>query len=161
MFTDTANSTDITNWLGDDAAFALQREHHKIIRQALRGHEGREVDHAGDGFLTCFSSAFKAVEFAMSIQKAFRDFNNAGPSAPIQVRIGLGAGEPVADGDALFGSTINLTARICARSQPEQILAASVVRDLCAGKLFTFREHGQVELKGFPAPVLLHEVDWR
>lgn len=161
MFTDIANSTDITNRLGDDAAFALQREHHGIIWQALREHEGREVDHAGDGFLSCFSSVFKAVECAISIQKAFRNFNNAGPPAPIQVRIGLGAGEPVADGDALFGSTINLTARICARSRPEQILAAPVVRDLCVGKLFTFREHGQVELKGFPEPVLLHEVDWR
>ncbi len=161
MFTDIANSTDITNRLGDDAAFALQREHHGIIRQALREHEGREVDHAGDGFLSCFSAVFKAVECAISIQKAFRNFNIAGPPAPIQVRIGLGAGEPVADGDALFGSTINLTARICARSRPEQILAAPVVRDLCVGKLFTFREHGQVELKGFPEPVLLHEVDWR
>jgi class 3 adenylate cyclase len=161
MFTDIANSTDITNRLGDNAAFTLQRAHHGIIRQALREHEGREVDHAGDGFLSCFGSVFKAVECAISIQRALLKFNGASPPAPIQVRIGLGAGEPVADGDALFGSTINLTARICARSQPEQILAAPVVRDLCAGKLFTFKEHGQVDLKGFPEPVLLHEVDWR
>lgn len=161
MFTDIANSTDITNRLGDDAAFTLQRDHHSIVRQSLRQHEGREVDHAGDGFLSCFSPVAKAVECAINIQKAFRSFNDAGPAAPIKVRIGLGAGEPVADGDALFGSTINLTARICARSQPEQILAAPVVRDLCVGKLYKFKEHGQVELKGFPAPVLLHEVDWR
>ncbi len=161
MFTDIANSTDITNRLGDDAAFALQREHHGIVRQALREHEGREVDHAGDGFLTCFSAVFKAVECAISIQNALRKFNDASPPAPIQVRIGLGAGEPVADGDTLFGSTINLTARICARSQPEQILAAPVVRELCVGKLFRFREHGPVELKGFAEPVRLHEIEWR
>ena len=161
MFTDMANSTEITNQIGDRAAFELLREHHTVIRQALRDHDGREVDRAGDGFLGCFSSVFKAVECAISIQKAFRNFNNAGPPVPVQVRIGLGAGEPVAEGDALFGSTINLTARICARSQPEQILAAPVVRDLCIGKLFTFRDHGQVELKGIREPVLLYEVDWR
>jgi class 3 adenylate cyclase len=161
MFTDVANSTDITHRLGDDVAFELLREHQGIVRQALREHQGREVDHAGDGFLSCFSSVFNAVECAISIQKAFRTFNSAQRAAAIQVRIGLGAGEPVADGDALFGSTINLTARICARSQPEQILAAEVVRHLCIGKLFSFREHGQVALKGFPEPVLLHEIAWQ
>jgi class 3 adenylate cyclase len=161
MFTDIANSTDITNRIGDRAAFALQREHHAIIRKALLEHEGREVDHAGDGFLGCFAAVFNAVACAIYIQKSLREFNGATPAVPIQVRIGLGAGEPVEEGDALFGSTVNLTARICARSQPEQILAAPVIRELCVGKLFKFIEHGHVELKGFPERVLLHEVDWR
>src|SRR4051812_35857268 len=43
MFTDIANSTDITNKLGDDAAFTLRRQHHGIVREALRKNEGREV----------------------------------------------------------------------------------------------------------------------
>jgi class 3 adenylate cyclase len=161
MFTDIANSTDILNRLGDQAAFKLQSEHHAIIREALRRQDGREVDHAGDGFLSCFGTVTKSVECAISIQKSLESFNEAQPAAAIRVRIGLGAGEPVADGDALFGSTINLTARICAQSQPEQILAAPVVRDLCAGKRFTFKDHGSVELKGFADPVNLHEVAWR
>lgn len=161
MFTDMANSTDITNQLGDKAGFDLLRQHHGIIRQALREHAGREVDRAGDGFLSSFMSAFKAVDCAIAIQKALHTYNDSKPSSPIHVRIGLGAGEPVADGDALFGSTINLTARICARAQPGQILVAPVVRDLCTGKLIAFREHGLVELKGFPEAVLLHEVTWQ
>lgn len=161
MFTDMANSTDITNQLGDKLGFDLLRQHHAIIREALQEHDGREVDRAGDGFLSSFTSASKAVECAIAIQQAFQTYNETKPPAPIHVRIGLGAGEPVADGDALFGSTINLTARICARSQPKQILAAPVVRDLCTGKLITFREHGLAELKGFPEAVLLHEVTWQ
>jgi class 3 adenylate cyclase len=161
MFTDLANSTDITNELGDDAAFELQSEHYSIVREALRKQGGREVDHAGDGFLTCFTTVSKAVECAISIQKSFEAFNEKKPPAPLKVKIGLGAGEPVADGDTLFGSTINMTARICAKSQPEQILAAPVVRDLCAGRRFTFKEHGPVSLKGFAQPVNLHEVAWR
>src|SRR5262249_9090378 len=71
-----------------------------------------------------------------------------------------GAGEPLVDGDALFGSTVNLTARICATADPGQILVSRVVRDLCSGKLFTFRRYGEVNLKGFPDPVEVHEVDW-
>jgi len=161
MFTDMANSTQITNSLGDARAQAVLAKHHEIVRQALLAHEGREVDRAGDGFLTSFASASQAVACAVAIQRAFRDYNASGAvPMELQVRIGLGAGEPLADGDALFGSVVNLTFRICAAADPGRILAARVVRDLCSGRAFTFRRHGEVSLKGFPEPVELHEVDW-
>jgi class 3 adenylate cyclase len=161
MFTDMANSTQITNSLGDAKAQTVLAKHHEIVRQALLAHEGREVDRAGDGFLTCFASVSQAVTCAVTIQRAFHSYNSSGAlPIEIQVRIGLGAGEPLADGDALFGSTVNLTARICASADPGQILAARVVRELCSGKAFTFRRYGEVNLKGFPDPVELHEVDW-
>lgn len=161
MFTDMANSTQITNSLGDAKAQTVLAKHHEIVRQALLAHEGREVDRAGDGFLTSFASVSQVVTCAVTIQRAFHSYNSSGalPIA-IQVRIGLGAGEPLADGEALFGSTVNLTARICASAEPGQILAARVVRELCSGKSFTFRRYGEVHLKGFPDPVELHEVDW-
>jgi class 3 adenylate cyclase len=161
MFTDMVNSTRITNELGDAKARAVLAKHHEIIRQALLTHGGREVDRAGDGFLTSFASASQAVACAVTIQRAFRDYNSSGAfPTEIHVRIGLGAGEPVADGDSLFGSTINLTARICALAESDQILTARVVRELCSGKSFAFRRYGEVNLKGFPDPVELHVVDW-
>jgi class 3 adenylate cyclase len=161
MFTDMVNSTQITNSLGDARAQVVLAKHHEIVRQALLAHGGREVDRAGDGFLASFASASQAVTCAVAIQRALRGYNASGalPIA-IHVRIGLGAGEPLGGGDALFGSTVNLTARICAAAGAGQILAARVVRELCSGKAFTFRRHGEVSLKGFPDPVELHEVDW-
>lgn len=161
MFTDMANSTQLTNALGDSGALAVLTTHHRIIREALLAHEGREVDRAGDGFLACFASASQAVACAVAIQRALLSYNlsGAGP-AGIHVRVGLGAGEPLADGDALFGSTVNLTARICACADPGQILAARAIRELCVGKPFTFRRHGEVSLKGFADPVELYAVDW-
>lgn len=161
LFTDISGSTDIANKLGDAAAFELQRAHHAIVREALRDHGGREVDHAGDGFFGSFASVTRAVDCAIAVQKRLQHFNEGGPAAPIRLKMGLGAGEPVAEGDTLFGSVINLTARICARAQPEQILAAPVIKHLCMGKLVRFREYGAVELKGFDGPVVLHEIDWR
>jgi class 3 adenylate cyclase len=161
MFTDMANSTQITNSLGDAGALAVLTKHHEIVRRALLAHEGREVDRAGDGFLASFVSASQAVACAVAIQRAFRTYNlsGAGP-ASIHVRIGLGAGEPLVDGDALFGSTVNLTARICASADPGQILAARVIPELCIGKPFAFRRFGEVRLKGFADPVELHTVEW-
>lgn len=161
MFTDMANFTQITNVLGDAKAQVVIAKYHEIVRQALLAYEGREVGRAGDGFLTCFASVSQAVMCAVTIQRAFQSYN-ASRTLPIEihVRIGLGAGEPLADGDDLFGSAVNLTARICAAAAPSQVLAARVVRDLCSGKSFTFRPYGEVPLKGFPDPVELHEVDW-
>jgi len=160
MFTDMANSTAITNSLGDDKAQTVQAKHHEIVRQALLAHDGREIDRAGDGFLTCFASTSQAVTCAVMIQRAFHSYTSSSAPAEIRVRIGLGAGEPLANGDALFGSTVNLTARICSSADPGQILAARVVRDLCGGKAFSFRYSGKANLKGFPDPVELYEVDW-
>jgi class 3 adenylate cyclase len=161
MFTDIAGSTEIASQLGDDAALELQRSHHDMVREALRKHGGREVDHAGDGFLSSFPSVSRAVGCAIALQKTMKQFNEAGPAAAVRLKIGIGAGEPVEDGDKLFGLTVNLTARICARAKAEQILASPVVRELCTGKLFQFSELGAVQLKGIPGPVVLHEIEWR
>ncbi|MBP1685549.1 MAG: histidine kinase [Deltaproteobacteria bacterium] len=161
MFTDMANSTQITNVLGDTKAQVVFTKHHETVRQALLAYEGREVDRAGDGFLICFASVSHAVMCAVTMQRAFHSYNSSRTlPIDIHVRIGLGAGEPLADGDDLFGSAVNLTARICATAAPSQVLAARVVRDLCSGKSFTFRRYGEVHLKGFPDPVELYEVDW-
>ena len=161
MFTDMANSTHITHALGDAKAQSVLVKHHEIVRQALLANEGREVDRAGDGFLTCFASVSQAVACAVSVQRGFETYNRSGAGpVKIQVRIGLGAGEPLTDGDTLFGSTVNQTARICACAEPGQTLAARVIPELCAGKSFIFRSYGEVNLKGFPDPVELYEVDW-
>ena len=161
MFTDMANSTQITNLLGDAHAQAVLAKHHEIVRQALLAHEGSEAGRAGDGFLASFLAASQAVACAVTIQRALHEYNSSRAlPVGIHVRIGLGAGEPIAEGETLFGSTVNLTSRICAAAKPDQILAARVVRELCSGKPFSFQRHREVNLKGFGELVELHQVDW-
>jgi adenylate cyclase len=80
---------------------------------------------------------------------------------PFRVRIGLNAGEPVAEEQDLFGTAVQLARRICDRAEPDQILVSNVVRELAAGKGFLFSDHGDVELRGFEDPVRLYEVRWR
>ena len=160
MFTDMVGSTEILNQLGDERALDLVRAHDQLIRERLGGNGGREVDRAGDGFLTCFFSVGEAVRCSMEIQQGIRTMNEQGREALVRLRIGIGAGEPVCDGDALFGSVVNLTARICDSAVANQILVAPVVRDLCLGKSIRFEDRGETTLKGFSDPVRLHEVQW-
>lgn len=70
MFTDMVGSTEITNRLGDERALELVRVHDELIRDCLGEHAGREVDRAGDGFLTCFSSVGEAIRCAVKDRKS-------------------------------------------------------------------------------------------
>ncbi|MBT8387765.1 MAG: adenylate/guanylate cyclase domain-containing protein, partial [Ignavibacteria bacterium] len=105
--------------------------------------------------------AYSAVKCAITIQKELaRDKAERGDGIAVEARIGIGAGEPVLDGNALFGSTINLTSRICDFGKPGEIIAAKVVRELCMGKDVTFKSLGSEMLKGFNEPTELEIVEW-
>jgi len=161
MFVDMVSSTDITNALGDARALALVKSYRDVVRKALVDHDGREVDCAGDGFLTSFRSAYKASICAMEIQrKLFMDNEAREDEVMLWARIGIGAGEPVQDGDDLFGSTVNLAARICDYGGSGQIIAARVVKELCIGKDVPFKSLGPQILKGFDNPTDLELIEW-
>ena len=161
LFTDLEGSTAITSKLGDDEAVEQLRTHNAIVREQLKRHNGREVKHTGDGFMACFASVRQAVECAISILAAFDTHNKANPDQTMRLKIGLSAGEPVAEGNDLFGATVQLAARLCSYAQPEQIIAASVVQELCLGKKLPFKSHGPQQLKGFDRPLNVSEVLWR
>jgi class 3 adenylate cyclase len=161
MFTDMKDSTAITSRLGDAGALELFRTHNSITRAALSQYNGREVQHTGDGFLASFSSASMSVACAIAIQKSFAAHNRNNPDTAINVRIGICAGEPVEEDDRLFGSTVQLTSRICDQAEPDQILVAAVIRDLCLGKQFVFGDRGEARLKGFDQPQKIYEVQWQ
>ena len=130
------------------------------MREALKAHRGSEVKTMGDGFMASFSSATKALECAITMQRAFAEHNESAEE-PIKVRIGLNAGEPIAEDEDLFGTAVNLAARICSQAEAGQILAPIVVRELAAGKQFMFADLGETELRGFEDPVRLYELRWR
>ncbi len=161
MFTDMEGSTTITTRLGDSKAMELLRTHDAIIRDVIKTHDGNEVKHTGDGFMVSFCSVSRAVECAMSIQRAVASYNNKEPIATIHLRIGITAGEPVTGGQDLFGSTVQLAARICDHAKPEQILVTRVIQDLCIGKKLPFSDQGEIPLRGFDEPVRLYEVRWQ
>jgi len=161
VFTDVVNSTDLTQSLGDEAALAILGVHDAIVRDALSTLGGREVKHTGDGIMASFVSAASAVRCAIQIQRELDKHTQGNPERPLKVRVGAAAGEPVEQNNDLFGSTVQLAARLCAHAQPEQILVSNAIPDLCIGKGLLFEELGEVVLKGFGSPVRAHAAAWR
>src|SRR5262249_9444354 len=88
------------------------------------------------------------------IQEELASYNKISET-PIRVRIGIHAGEPVEEGDDLFGSAVQMAARICGIAKADAILVSREVRDACAGVDLRFAPAGSETLKGFSEPVQL------
>ncbi len=161
LFTEIAESTTLTQALGDEAALAMLGVHDTIVRDALSASGGREVKHTGDGIMASFISAAGAVRCAIEIQRQLDKHSQENPDRPLKVRVGAAAGEPVEQHNDLFGSTVQLAARLCAHAQPEQILVSNAIAELCIGKGLSFEDVGDVTLKGFNSPVRAHAAAWK
>jgi class 3 adenylate cyclase len=160
LFTDIVGSTDMTQRLGDEVAFVLLEVHDRIVRDALGAAGGREVKHTGDGIMAAFLSAASAVRCGIRIQRELSQHRNDNPDQPLRVRIGIAVGEPIERSNDLFGSTVQLAARLCAHAEPEQVLVSNAVAELCLGKALPLKDAGQVALKGFDQPVHVHCISF-
>lgn len=159
MFTDLVGSTEMTARLGDARAVELVRAHDALVRRGLAQHDGREVKHTGDGIMASFASVQDAINCAAAIQLSFADYN-AKSGEPIHLRIAVHAGEPVEDSRDLFGSAVQLAARIRDSASTDEIVVSDVVRRAC-DETADFQDLGKRHFKGFAQPVQVWALEWR
>jgi TolB-like protein len=111
-----ADVVGFTRMIGvaEDATLArLRTIRTDIIEPEVSRRRGRVFKTTGDGFFCEFASVLDAVEAASAIQAAMRAWNARNPSdLPVLFRIGVHAGDVVADGDELFGDGVNIAARL-------------------------------------------------
>jgi class 3 adenylate cyclase len=159
VFTDIVDSSRLVSELGDSAARDLIRKHDDVLRKTAREHQGVEVERAGDGFMIAFSTATKALAFAVELQRRF--------SAPlpdsegrIRVRIGMETGEVIAEEQGYFGRTVFQASRISEIAVGDQIVVSQSTRLIGHASGSEFRDLGEFELKGLGGPHRLYEVGW-
>ena len=160
MFTDMVGSTAMTQSKGDAAAQEVVRAHNRIVRAALSQFAGREIKHTGDGIMASFDTTSHGVEAAIFIQQGAQAHTRSNPDLPLRLKIGINAGEPIREDDDLFGSTVQLSARITDKANAGQVLVSEIVRGICVGKDLAFRNAGGFSMKGFAEPITLYEVIW-
>ncbi len=132
LFTDIVGHTEMMRRLGDTTGRGVLREHERITRLTLRAYDGSEVKSLGDGLMASFSSVTKAMDCAIALQRAFA----AHEGEPLQVRVGLNAGEPIEEDGDLFGSTVIMASRIAAHPGPREILVPGPLRHLPSRKSY-------------------------
>ena len=158
LFTDIEGSTSMVDRLGDDQARSITREIEQLTHTVIRDNQGVQVKTMGDGVLAWFGAASAAVEAAVQIQWQLA---NHGRFNDVHVRIGISAGEPIAESDDLYGTTVNQAARIMSQARGGEILVSDLVRGLLQGRTFDFEDQGTHQLRGFREPVQIFKVDWQ
>jgi len=161
LFTDIVGSTSLTQSMGDIDAMELVILHDTIVRNALVMNEGREIKHTGDGIMAAFLSAESAMHCAARIQFELSSQSLKSDGIAIQVRIGAATGEPVERHNDLYGATVQLAARLCAAAQPEEVLVAESLIDMCKDKDVPFVDRGELTLKGFDEPQHVASLNWK
>jgi class 3 adenylate cyclase len=154
MFTDIADSTALTEQMGD-AAFrersgALEARLRSVIERANgRAVEGRTL---GDGVLATFRSAQDAIAAA-------RRCAAAGNDAGLPLHVGLHAGDVIRERDNVYGGAVNIAARICGLSAAGEILVSGTIRDLARTSAGVgFEDRGEHALKGIEDAVRVWAV---
>jgi len=157
LFTDVVGSTALFDRRGDDAADALRREHFTRLRSAIAAHDGREIKSTGDGLMVAFASAVAAVRCAVDVQRA-----TSGSAGGPLVRIGIDAGEPLADGEDLYGTPVIVARRLCDAAAEGEVLVSEVVRHLAGPRVEPLiHPAGALRVKGLAEPVAIATVHWR
>ena len=111
--------------------------------------------------MAAFGMASHSLDCSITIQRGVAAYNEEHPDYQLSVYIGLNAGEPIAEDEDLFGTSVDLAARICDFADAGQILASDVVRQLVAGKHYLFTDHGHSDIRGMEEPIRLWEARWQ
>jgi len=101
--------------MADDEVHTIQtlKAYRSLMSDLIQQHSGRVVDNPGDNLLAEFSSAVDAVECAVEVQKKLKKENaKFVEDKQLQFRIGVNIGDVVQDGDRIYGSGVNVAARI-------------------------------------------------
>jgi class 3 adenylate cyclase/pimeloyl-ACP methyl ester carboxylesterase len=151
LFTDIVGSTQLAAEAGDSAWIKLTRSHDQVVREHLKHYLGREVDHAGDGFLAVFDAPARAVTCAARVAESLKALG-------MQIRVGVHTGEVQLTGDVVRGLAVHIAARVMAVAERGGILVSRTVKDLVVGSGIEFADCGAHHLKGVPGDWQLYEV---
>jgi adenylate cyclase len=164
VFADLVGSTGIFERLGDETAGRFVTQLTSALSKTFQEHSGRVVKLLGDGLFVVFPGESEALAACVAIQKRLQDEPvHAGEAGnPVQMQMGVEAGEVVEiDGDC-YGDAVNCAARLADLAGAEQILTTQRVRD-ALGPLqqAQLRSLGPMYLRGKSEVTEIFRVDWQ
>jgi adenylate cyclase len=127
----------------------------ELIDPKISEHRGRLVKTTGDGLLMEFFSVTDGVHGAIEIQEAMAERNAAVPAdRRLQFRIGINLGEIITEGEDIYGTGVNVAARLEALAEPGGIcVSASVHEQIQSLQGLGFEDLGEQLVKNMSRPV--------
>src|ERR1700741_1381905 len=111
-----ADVTGYSRLIGADEGGTLERLRalrRELIDPKIAEHRGRLVKTTGDGLLMEFLSVTDGVQTAIEIQEALAQRNSAVPAdRRLLFRMGINLGEIITEGEDIYGTGVNVAARL-------------------------------------------------
>jgi class 3 adenylate cyclase len=124
LFSDLTGSTELYERLGDSRAFALIEQHFRIAARVVEQHGGAVLKTMGDAVMATFPRAGDAFSAALELVRQTERLLASEPG--IRVKVGLHEGPCLAvranQRLDLFGSTVNLAARLQGEAKGRQVV---------------------------------------
>jgi len=152
-FIDLAGFSAIADVYGDRAAVDVLERFERMVCDALNDYEP-PIKWIGDEAMLSFPEPQMAIQALGTLVQACRKE----PRLPL-TRAGLNHGPVIRRGRDLFGSTVNIAARVAALATPGQLLATQPIAEAAVAKGILVRDLGTVALRSVVEEVSLFEIE--
>ncbi len=150
MFTDVVGYTALMQD-DEEAARVVRLRHREALEAAIAAHGGELVQYLGDGSLSSFPSAVRAVSAAVDVQQALRE--------EVPLRIGIHQGEIAFDDQGIYGDSVNVASRVMGLGTAGSVLVSEKAQDeLKNQRDFSTASLGQFNLKNVKHPMVVYAV---
>lgn len=141
----------------------IQRWHYFVEyarEHVLPQHGGRMLKSLGDGLMLEFADAQGCVKASFALQELCRQGNEGRrPDLQMHLRVGAHLCEFVSDQYDIYGTDVNLTARIATLAGPGETVVTASLRDrLTAGLDADIEDLGECHLKHVHEPIRAYRV---
>lgn len=164
VFVDVVGSTSLMAKIGDLAMLTVIAAYFGRADGLVLAHEGRTIKHIGDSLMAVFGSAEKAVDFALEFQRSLSKEPIRVIGDRLRARIGLHVGDVLVEsasyGDDVFGTAVDMAARISSLAGPDEIVVSQPTGAILSNEkrgLLGTSEY--VEVKGFDGTVEINRIN--
>ncbi len=129
-----------------------------IIETTINEYGGRVFNTAGDSVISEFNSPVDCVNAAIDFQKLLND-RNLKLEKPMLFRVGIHLDDVIIEGDDIYGSGVNIAARLEGVCDPGEILISQNVQEYISKKINSIAEHiGNKKLKNIDDEFPVYQI---
>jgi adenylate cyclase len=146
--------------LNEEASTATLRVYRTVVEESISAHRGHVFSSAGDGLVAEFPSVVEAIRCGVEIQNEIAERNSSVPEdGRMQFRIGVNLGDVIAEDNNLYGTGVNVAARLEELAEPGGICISQTVYDQVRKILeIPFEDIGEHPLKNIAEPVHVYRI---
>jgi TolB-like protein/class 3 adenylate cyclase len=132
----------------------------EIINPTIVSHRGQVIRNTGDGFIAAFDSCVDALRCSLEIQRDVALSEAAEPpDRRIRIRMGLNVGDVIIEPEDIYGTSVNVAARLEQYATPGGIVISSALRNSVTSRVdVRMDDLGELRLKNISRPVRAYSL---